>query len=225
MSSSEIGMSSSEIKGIHIAIPNGSSMLVDINMDDLHIGFIEGHYTRTISVTEPVETRFGERVTRTIEEHHIQWGKWDLKKAIPYNETVTLREIHEAEAPFIITRMLVEFLYQEDVVINGIPQKIDKVALHRFHKWPFKPGLFKQLFDRMPSHPLYTMLVREKKKWAKHSGDIESLKRMRDQWLINKPSEKLPLNIYKLWYGKGAMILPETTGDFKGRELGTEYKI
>lgn len=213
------------LNSIHIALPNSSQMLIDKDMGDLRIGFIEGNYTKTIDVTDAIETDFGTKSTRTIEEHRIKWGYWNLKKSVPYNETVTLEEIQNSEAAFIITRMLVEFPYEEDMVVNGVPQKVQRIALHRFRKWPFKPGLFKKLFDRMPSHPLYQKLLHEKKKWAKRSGDIESLRRMRDTWLINRPNERLPLSTYKLWYQKGAMILPEKPGDFTGRELGTEYPL
>ncbi len=216
-------MSSNKIRSIHIAIPNSIQMLVDppLDLGPLRIGLIEGNYTKTVETTPSTKTSFGAKTTRTIEEHRIKWGKKDL----PYNKTVSLQKIYDDEGSFIITQMLVQLPYEEEVAISGVPQKITRIARHHFRKWPFKPGLFKRLFDRMPSHPLYKMLLREKRKWAKQTGDVESLKRMRDTWLINRPSEILPMSIYKLWYGKGAMILPETIGDFKGRELGTEYQL
>lgn len=190
-------------------------------MGDLRVGLIEGQCSRTIDVKPPERTRFGEKTTRTTEKYTIKWGS----KTLGYNQTVSLEEIHNAEGPFIITIMIVQWPYEEEVVYMGVPQTIESISRHEFRKWSFKPGLFKQLFNRIPSHPLYQKLQREKKKWAKKSGDIESLKRMRDTWLINRPPGTVPYNIYKLWYGKGAMILPETLGDFKGRELGTEYEL
>lgn len=217
-----VDMSSTKVERIHIAIPNSLQMLVDqpLDMGILRVGLIEGNYTKTIETTPLTETQFGVKTTRAIEEHRIKWGKKDCA----YNKTVTLQEIYDGEGPFIITHMIVQFPYPEDVAVYGVPQKITSIAHHEFRKWPFKPGLFKQLFDRMPSHPLYQMLLRTKRKWAKKSGDTESLRRMRDTWLINRPTETLPINVYKLWYGKGAMILPEKLGTFVGRELGVEYE-
>lgn len=210
-------MSSSRV---HIALPNSSQFLMDLGMGDLRIGLIDGSFTKTVDTTLPAETRFGVKTTRTVEEHRIKWGS----KTLPYDKTVAFEEIYNAEGPFIITRMIVQWPYEKEVVDSyGVPQIIESISLHEFRKWPFKPGLFKKLFDRMPSHPLYELLLREKKKWAKRSGDMESLKRMRDTWLINRPPREVPYRVYKLWYGKGAMILPETVGDFKGRELGTDY--
>jgi hypothetical protein len=213
-------MSSSRI---HIAIPNSSAMLTDpqLNLGSLRVGYIKGHFTRTIDTTPSSDTKFGSKLERTIEEHHIEWGK----KTLPYNDTITLQEIHDADGPFIITHLIVQWPYEDTVVRQGVPQKVNRIYLHEFKKWPFKPGLFKQLFDRMPSHPLYQLLLREKAKWVKRSGDSESFKRMRDTWLINRPPETVPYKIYELWYGRGAMIIPETVGDLKVRELGCEYKL
>jgi len=213
-------MSSSSI---HIAIPNSTSMLTDpqLNLGSLHVAYIKGHFTRTIDSTPPSHTQYGWKAQRTTEEHMIEWGR----KSLPYNETVTLDDIHNSEGPFIITKMIVAWPDEDVMVMGGVPQKVQKIYLHEFKKWPFKPGLFKQLFDRMPSHPLYEILLREKQKWLKRSGDSESFKRMRDTWLINRPPQTVPYKVYELWYGRGAMILPETLGEFKGRELGSEYKL
>ena len=213
-----VGVSSSKI---HIALPNSSAMLIDGGMGDLRIGFISGTYSKTINPSEPQETQFGVKQTETIEKHKIHWGS----KTLPYNDTVKLEDIHNSEGAFIIDSMVVQFPYEEKTVVYGVPQMVQSISLHEFKKWPFKPQLFKQLFDRMPSHPLYQKIQREREKWAKRSGDTESLRRMRDTWLINRPPERIPYNIYKMWFGKGAMILPESSGEFVGRELGTEYSL
>lgn len=210
---------------IHIALPNASQYLVDTDMGDLRIGWIEGQYTKTLDVSSPKETRFAKEVQRTTIEKKVKWGQ----KHLAYNDAVTLQEIHDDVGPFIITRMIVQWHYTDSVVLGGIAKKLDKVTEHEFSKWPFKPGLFKRMFDRMPSFPLWNEIQKEKTKWSSsraHVGSdpkatMEVLRRIRDVFLVNAPVvAEVPLSVYKMWYGKGAMILPETTGNFRGRELG-----
>jgi len=205
---------------LHIGIHNNSQVLVDVGMGDLHIGLIRGAYSKTIDTTPWQETKFGKQQTTTQTKKAISWGK----KNLPFNQTVTLDEIHEAEGPFVISEMIVQWPYEEKVVVQGVPQTVSTICLHHFRKWPFKPGLFKRLFDRIPSHPLYNRIINERKKWCRQSKDYETLRRLRDTFLINRPSQRVPYNVYKLWYSKGAMILPEKSGSFVGRELKLDFK-
>lgn len=210
---------------IHIALPNASQYLVDTNMGDLRVGLIEGQYTKSLDVSSPKETRFAKEVQRTTIEKRVKWGH----RHLAYNDTVSLQEVHDDVGPFIITRMIAQWYYTDPVVVGGVTQNRDRVTEHEFYKWPFKPGLFKRMFDRMPSHPLWNEIQKEKSKWSSsraHAGTdpkatLEVLRRIRDVFLVNAPNEsEVPLAVYKMWYGKGAMILPETTSNFKGRELG-----
>lgn len=211
---------------IHIALPNASQYLIDIGMDDLRLALIEGQFTKTLDASTPKETKFAKEIQRTILEKKIKWGAQNLA----FNDTVTLQEVHDAVGPFIITKMIVQWPHSDQVVNGGVPKTVTRIIQHEFTKWPFKPGLFKRMFDRMPSYPLWNQIQREKIKWSTsrvHSGStpkdtMEILKRIRDVFLVNAPIKgEVPFADYKLWYRKGAMILPETTSDFKGRELGT----
>ena len=190
-------------------------------MGDLRVGFIEGTYSKTIKPPEPQETQFGTKQIETVEKHKIHWGS----KTLPYNDTVKLEDIHNSEGAFIIDSMVVQFPYEEKIAVYGVPQMAQSISLHEFKKWPFKPQLFKQLFDRIPSLQLYEKIKKERENWAKRTGNIESLRRMRDIWLINRPPERIPYAVYKMWFGKGAAILDESPGEFTGRELGTEYSL
>lgn len=200
-------------------------MLCDptINLDTLKVGYIEGIYNETTNSTELEQTKFGKRVQEVRIHKYISYGKLH-GQSIPFNETVTLREIYENEGNVTVTRLLVQFPYDDKIVQYGVPTTINKIALHKFTKWNFSPTFLATLFDRVPSHPLYEKIKKERKKWLQRTGDVEAFKRLRSTWLVNKPNELLPYKVYEMWYGNGALIIPETLGAFKGRELGDDFK-
>lgn len=212
---------------IHIAIPNSIAMLCDdsINLDSLHVGYIEGLYNEIIRHDKLEPTKFGSQFNEERVGKFVKFGK--LKKPyLSFNETITIRELYESEGNFTITRLMVEFMYHDKVVYNGVPQDVQRVVLHHFKKWNFSPTFLAKIFDRVPSHPLYNLIKKERDNFLKRTGDKEAFKRLRSTWLVNKPNENeaIPYNVYKLWYGRGALIIPESIGDFKGRELGRGIK-
>jgi hypothetical protein len=211
---------------IHIAIPNSIHMLCDpsLNLDSLRVGFIKGLYTATETSVNFEPTRFSNPIQTTHLSKFIKFGKQDPKHPIAYNDTVSLKEIYDSEGNFTITDLIIQFPYEEKIAVYGIPEVVQNIAYHHFRKWNFSPTFMATIFDRVPSHPLYEKLKIERRNFLNRTGDKESYKRFRSTWLVNKPVELLPYKIYELWYGKGALIIPEKQGDFKGRELGLGVK-
>jgi hypothetical protein len=216
---------------IHIAIPNATAMLCDpeVNLRDLRIAFVEGTYSEGIDNQPSQKTKFGSTRIKSLMEKKIRWGKRSITDALPYNDTIPLSQIVAQEGNFIIKQMIVEFPYDEPIAYYGIPTDVQKIAVHDFQIWNFAPTLLKKLFGVIenqvpPSHPLYQLIKHQKEKWYSKSKDQETYKRLRATWLINKPPEALPMKIYELWYGRGALIIPETLKDFRGRDLGTHWK-
>lgn len=212
---------------IHLAIPNSIAMCCDpaINLDDLHVSYIQGFFSETITNNELEPTRFGKPFQSTSRGKYIKFGKAE-PNPLPYAETIELKEFFESEGNFTITKLLVEFLYSSKVVNYGIPQEVTRIIYHTFRPWNFSPIFLAKIFDRVPSHPLYKVIKKQREDWLKRGGDIKAYKRLRSTWLVNKPDKKedVPFDVYTLWYGKGALVIPERLSDFKGRELGLGFK-
>lgn len=200
---------------IHVAIPNNTKMLVDLGAGSLHIGLIEGNYSKTID-HDSEKTEFGEHYQKTVEGKRIHWGK----KSLPFNQTKKLEEIYDAEGEFTITRMEIQAPYEQKVVVNGVPSTIESIAFFMFNSWSFKPKMIRKIFDRMPSSKLYNLIKMKCKQWKVKKG---TQKHQPDTWLINKMPEGIPAYAYKLWLDTSfAMIVPESSSSFLGRELGTD---
>ena len=204
---------------IHVAIPPNTQVLVDLGAGDLRVSFIEGNYSKSVDHEPLGETEFSTNWRETSEKKNIHWGK----KGLPFNQTKTLQEIYDAEGEFTITAMELQAPYDRKIVSpQGLPQIIPCIACFLFKSWSFKPRMIRKILDRMPSQALYTRIQQMRKKW-KLSKETE--KRQRDTWLINRPQEGIPMYVYKTWLDTSfAMILPESSSTFQGRELGTDYK-
>jgi hypothetical protein len=208
---------------IHVAIPNNTKILMDLGAGDLHIGFIEGNYSKNVE-SHIDKTEYGDHYQTAIEGKRIHWGTSSRMKhgALPFAETKTLQEIYEVEGEFAITSMEVQAPYERKIVTNGVPSTIECIALFFFAAWPFKPKMIRKILDRMPSQKVWERIKQKRVEWI---HDEETRKRQRDTWLINKMPEGIPEYVYKLWLDQSfAMILPESIGTFLGRELGTDYK-
>ena len=209
---------------IHVAIPNNTQMLIDLGAGDLHVGFIVGSYSRNIDY-EKTKTEFGDHYLETSEGKRIRWGApcssifgKRKREGVPFLKTKTLQEIYDEENEFTITSMEIQAPYERK--IDG--KYIQSIALFPFRSWSFKPKMIRKIFNRMPSQALYDKIKTMRKKWEL---DKETLKRQRDTWLINRMMDNIPPYAYKLWLNSSfAMILPETSSSFLGKELGTDYK-
>jgi len=205
---------------IHVAIPNNSKLLVELGAGSLHVGYIKGNYSKTVD-SDIQKTDFGEHYKILNEGKRIHWGSFG-KNAIPFNQTKTLQEINDAEEEFTITELEIQAPYERKVVIEGVPTNVESIALFHFIPWSFKPRMILKILDRMPSSKVWRLINQKRKEWI-HDDEIR--KRQRDTWLINKMPEGIPAYVYKLWLDTSfAMILPESTSTFLGRELGTDYK-
>jgi len=200
------------------------AMLCDpeLNLETLRVGFIEGIYNETVGNIELDPTRFGRVFQETRIGKFIRFGA--QKHPVPFNDTIPLREIYESEGNFTVTNLIIEFEYNDKIVYDGVPTEYRRILLHHFKKWNFSPTFLAKIFDRVPSHPLYKKIKKGRNKFLQRSGDKEAFKRLRSTWLVNKPVEKgIPYNVYTMWYGRGALIIPEKSADFKGRELGLDF--
>lgn len=203
---------------IHVAIPNNSKMLIDLGAGDLRVGFIEGNYSQNIDYEITEKTEFGEHYRETKEGRRIHWGK----KGLSFAKTKSLQEIYDVEGEFTITTMETQAPYERKLVVDGVPATIEAIALFMFNSWSFKPKMIRKILDRMPSQAFYNKIKMMRKKWKLAK---ETRKRQRDTWLINRMQEGIPEYVYKLWLDTSfAMILPESSSTFLGRELGTDYK-
>lgn len=203
---------------IHVAIPPNTQILTDLGAGYLHVGFIEGNYSRSDDHETLQETEFGTNWQETVIHKKVHWGK----KGLPFNQTKTLQEIYDAEGEFTITAMEIQCPYEKKVVTNGVPQIIKSIACFMFKSWSFKPKMILKILDRMPSAAIYRRFQTMRNKWKLNK---ETQKRQRDTWLINKPQEGVPMYVYKFWLDTSfAMILPESSSTFQGRELGADYK-
>jgi len=198
----------------HIAIATSLTLLVGWGAGRLHVSKIAGQYSQTLEKYQIDETMFSVTKRALREFKTVAWGKLNL----PFEKTVFLKDIHKVEGEVILSELAVQIPRTEKIVRDGVPELIQaSPVLFYFTKWPFKPSFCDKIFNRRASGKFYEFL---KKQREKYTNDKEITKRLRDTLLVNKPPrENVTLNEYKLWFGEFALILPESIGDFKGREL------
>jgi len=196
---------------LHVAMLNYLRAIKALGGGDQKITILRGTYSEQVDrYTEQPRSRLGivRNIVKIVKEKEINYRS-------EYINAKTINEI------------------LEDVARDGVNYR-DRIYFFTFRRWPFKPGIMERLFpEDMPSRELYERL-RMWRESLKAELSEETVRRFKDQILINRPPKDIEPDIYdngiiyELWNPREtpwAFLLLESERTFRGRELGEERPV